>query len=237
MRTAEFLLCKRFGKSISLVCVGLKCLLVSLLWHCVWNDNASAGVQNECYSAIEQAAQVTGVPKSILLAVAKVETGRLSNGVTHPWPWAINIRGVGQWLQSEAALLERALEQISKNETLFDLGCFQLNYHWHGNSFESLDAMIDPTRNANYAANFLLSLYNEFGDWSEAVGAYHSRTEARANSYKAKFAEHFDPNFIENPTVTASMAQEPEPRINTYPLLKAVSQTPRLGSLVPSATQ
>jgi soluble lytic murein transglycosylase-like protein len=58
----------------------------------------------------------------------------------------------------------------------YDVGCFQINYRWHGQHFASLDQMFDPDANAAYAARFLSELYAEFGDWSRAAGAYHSRT-------------------------------------------------------------
>ena len=58
----------------------------------------------------------------------------------------------------------------------FDVGCFQINYHWHGHNFPSLEAMFDPDTGADYAARFLQSLYAERGNWSAAAGAYHSQT-------------------------------------------------------------
>ena len=47
--------------------------------------------------------------------------------------------------------------------------------------------MFDPDMNALYAARFLSELYREFGDWTGAAGAYHSRTPEYADRYKVKF--------------------------------------------------
>ena len=47
--------------------------------------------------------------------------------------------------------------------------------------------MFDPATNANYAARFLSDLYSELGNWSEAAGAYHSRTPKYAQKYAARF--------------------------------------------------
>ena len=54
-------------------------------------------------------------------------------------------------------------------------------------NFPSLEAMFDPDTGADYAAQFLQSLYAERGNWSAAAGAYHSQTPARAGVYRARF--------------------------------------------------
>ena len=59
-----------------------------------------------CDAAAEAAARESGVPVDILLAIARAETGRRSNGVFRPWPWAINDDGQGYWFASEAEALK-----------------------------------------------------------------------------------------------------------------------------------
>ena len=63
----------------------------------------------------------------------------------------------------------------------------QINYRWHGQAFPSLDAMFDPEYTATYAAQFLRTLYEERGSWSEAAGAYHSLTPDEAGVYRQRF--------------------------------------------------
>ncbi len=215
---------------------GLVAIFIAL-FSTVVGTIAQASASDECLEAIRFAAQETGVPAPLLLAVAKVETGRAQNGDIQPWPWAINIRGVGHWLSNKEELLERALEKISKSETRFDVGCFQLNYRWHGEAFVNLDEMISPRSNTLYAANFLKSLFVEFGDWTTAVGAYHSRTETLAQAYRNRISQHYDPN--ETISVAAPLVDKrPASRKpNSYPLLQTVNLKTRLGSLVPSETQ
>ncbi len=198
---------------------------------------ASVSPPEECIRAARHAAHETKVPLNILLAIARVETGRRVGDTTQPWPWAINHAGSGDWLASEAELLEAALGLIARGERLFDVGCFQLNYHWHGAEFSSLDEMISPRGNALYAARFLEALFAEFGDWTEAVGAYHSRTEALATAYKAKFLQHYDGasepgHFAQNAKQKSKTA-----RHNSYPLLVASQSGARLGSLVPEVSK
>jgi hypothetical protein len=47
--------------------------------------------------------------------------------------------------------------------------------------------MFDPEWTATYAAQFLRTLYEERGSWSEAAGAYHSLTPEKAQVYRARF--------------------------------------------------
>ena len=63
----------------------------------------------------------------------------------------------------------------------------QINYRWHGHAFPSLEDMFDPEWTATYAAQFLRTLYEERGSWSEAAGAYHSLSPDKAMTYRARF--------------------------------------------------
>ena len=197
----------------------------------------SAGPETECYIATNSASQATGVPQNLLHAIAKAETGRGVHGDVQPWPWAINVRGKGEWLPSKAALLERALEQVTKGETQFDVGCFQLNYRWHGDAFDSLDQMIDPPSNALYAAQFLKSLYAEFSDWNTAVGAYHSRNEARGRAYQTRIASHYDDSSIPRFEAVTTRNNQNNARKNNFPLLRISTGQTGLGSLVPTTNR
>ena len=119
-----------------------------------------------CESAADRAARATGVPISVMRAIAIAETGRKQAGALRPWPWTVNMEGTGVWFDSEAEARTYAQTHLSAGSDSFDVGCFQLNYRWHGQAFNSLDAMFDPVENALYAARFLRSLYDEYGDWT-----------------------------------------------------------------------
>jgi hypothetical protein len=198
---------------------------------------ANTTVPDECYHAARVASHEFGVPYNVLLAITRVETGRKIDGSIEPWPWAINHAGSGDWLSNKSDLLETALALIARGEHSFDVGCFQINYRWHGAEFTSLDQMISPKENALYAAKFLRTLYDEFGDWTEAAGAYHSRTENLSNKYKAKFLVHYDEDFE---PLRIAMRSEPvreAKKKNSYPLLVNRSSQARLGSLMPETSK
>lgn len=57
---------------------------------------------------------------------------------------------------------------------LIDLGCMQINHHFHGGKFSSVEAMIDPHANVDYATQFLRDLKQREGSWTMAVARYHA---------------------------------------------------------------
>lgn len=183
-----------------------------------------------CDAAAGKAAAETGVPLDILLAIARAETGRRTDGVFKPWPWAINDAGQGYWFDSEDAALAAATERWNAGDDNFDIGCFQINTHWHGQAFGTLAEMFDPVNNARYAAKYLSALKDELGGWDQAIGAYHSRTPDLAGPYLDRVnalrgVAPLDPG---QPVRLAEAA----PRPNLFPLLQA-GEAGSPGSLVP----
>lgn len=175
-----------------------------------------------CDGAAQNASALTGVPLAVLQAIALAETGRAlpgAGGVLRPWPWTVNQDGDGHWFDSQAQALDFATTARDQGISNFDLGCFQLNHRWHADAFPSLQAMFDPQQNALYAARFLQSLYQKYGDWSQAAGAYHSNTP----EYAARYRERFDALFagLEGGNPAPRQASAPvAPRQNLFPLLR-----------------
>lgn len=142
-----------------------------------------------CEWAAQQAAAESGVPADILGALTLTETGRRRDGITRPWAWSVNAEGTGSWFDDPGTALAFAEERVTAGRTNVDIGCFQLNYRWHGMHFGSVADMFDPLTNARYAARFVSELHTEMGDWRRAAGAFHSRTPANAQRYLARFDE------------------------------------------------
>lgn len=178
-----------------------------------------------CQLAAEQAARRSGVPVEVLLAISLVETGR--NGT--PWAWTVNLGGDGHWLDSQAEAQTLVEAALAAGATNIDLGCFQLNYRWHAAAFASLADMLDPARNAAYAADYLVDRFAETGTWADAAAAYHSATPEHADRYRARFE-----------AVLAGLGPVPDspapsrqvPVANGFPLLVR-GEPGRNGSLVP----
>lgn len=140
-----------------------------------------------CEWAAMTAAAEMGVPPDILGALTLTETGRRRGGIVRPWAWSVNAEGAGSWFDDPAEALAFAQDRIDQGRPNMDIGCFQLNYRWHGENFPSVVEMFDPLENARYAARFVRDLHAETGDWRRAAGAFHSRTAVHANRYLARF--------------------------------------------------
>lgn len=186
-----------------------------------------------CDNAAHAASQKTGVPLQILLAITRTETGRANQGVTEPWPWTVNMEGRGLWFDTRAAAQVYVFDYFKTGARSFDIGCFQINYRWHGAQFASIEDMFDPLANALYAASFLTTLYEETGDWGQAVARYHSRTAVHADRYMVRFDsivdELSDDRLQEN---ALSRPYPTEQRENGFRLLQP-GQGSGLASLVP----
>lgn len=187
-----------------------------------------------CDEAASWAAKETGVPLVVLQALTRAETGRIETG--DPWPWTVNLAGKGYWFASESEAQQFAGAQIDGGATNIDIGCFQLNYHWHSKAFLSVEAMFNPLANARYAAGFLSEKYNATGKWPAAAGAYHSGKPDLADTYALRFSAILASLEAAGDAGFGSQAQQAGPyrarRVNSFPLLMA-GQPGGQGSLVP----
>ena len=159
-------------------------MLLAMSPSSAWSASNPAATMAICRNAAIQAADRHGVPREVLVAITLVETGTKRGGTYGAWPWTVNVAGKGFWLDSRAAALLHAQQALARGQRSFDVGCFQLNYKWHGQHFASIDHMFEPGPSGDYAARFLKSLYSETGDWIKAAGFYHSRTQKHAVRYR-----------------------------------------------------
>ncbi|MDK3071691.1 transglycosylase SLT domain-containing protein [Sedimentitalea sp. JM2-8] len=194
-----------------------------------------------CDNAARSASASHGVPHDVLMAISRAETGRSKSGRLQPWPWTVNMEGAGKWFADQDEARAYVFKHFKRGARSFDVGCFQVNYKWHGAAFRSIDDMFDPKLNADYAAQFLLELYNEFGNWTAAAGAYHSRTPVHAKSYAARFEKirnSIEP--ADDPEYAANTRTPDDEPLVAGDLLNGGFRKPligsgsaRLGSLVP----
>jgi len=190
-----------------------------------------------CDEAARIAARESDVPLDVLRAISLTETGRKADGSFLPWPWTVNMEGIGKWFDDPASARAYVDKHFARGARSFDVGCFQINYKWHGQAFESIEAMFDPVTNARYAAGFLRDLYAEMGDWSKAAGAYHSRTPKFARKYAARF-DRIRAGLGNMPATSPGPSEPPlrlasgPPRLNRFPLLQR-GHAMTVASLVP----
>src|SRR3546814_14072243 len=94
--------------------------------------------------------------------------------------------GKGRFLPSKAAAIEEVRRLQARGIRNIDVGCLQVNLHYHPDAFASLETAFDPEAHAAYAADFLVRLREEARSWTRAIGQYHSRHAIRGNGYRAK---------------------------------------------------
>lgn len=134
-----------------------------------WLPAHAAGA-NACEAEILRAADRYGVPAGILYAVGLTETGK--KGSLHPN--ALNIEGRAVFARSTQEALNEFEKARGDGVKLIDLGCMQINHHYHSAKFQSVRQMLDPRLNVDYAARFLTELKARHGTWSMAVARYHA---------------------------------------------------------------
>jgi soluble lytic murein transglycosylase-like protein len=119
---------------------------------------------------MSQAAARHGVPLGMLYAVGLTESGKRGS----LQPFAMNIEGKAYFGTSVADVRARFDEAKRGGARLIDLGCMQINHHFHGAKFASFEAMLDPHANVEYATQFLKELKTREGTWTLAVARYHA---------------------------------------------------------------
>ncbi|MDR3462931.1 MAG: transglycosylase SLT domain-containing protein [Beijerinckiaceae bacterium] len=123
-----------------------------------------------CEREIAVAARRYDIPLAVFYAVGLNETG--SHGRLQPFSMNIDGRAVPN------ASLDQALrtfqEAKASGARMIDIGCMQINHHYHGANFSSLTAMFDPARNIDYAARFLRDLKEREKTWTMAVARYNA---------------------------------------------------------------
>jgi soluble lytic murein transglycosylase-like protein len=147
-------------------------LQIALVAACMFSGHAAAitDEKNLCERELVRAAAVHDVPLSMLYAIGLSESGR--GGELQPY--ALNIDGRPAYEPSKPAALRAFRQAKLSGAKLIDVGCMQINHHYHGESFDSLEDMFDPAQNVAYAARFLSELKEREGTWTKAVARYHA---------------------------------------------------------------
>ena len=123
-----------------------------------------------CEQQMAAVARTQAIPLGVLYAVAMTETGR--RGLLQPY--ALNVEGKSILAKSRAEAVDEFIRAKRSGAKLIDLGCMQVNHHYHGGEFRSVEDMLDPGMNVTYAARFLLRLREREGSWTMAIARYHA---------------------------------------------------------------
>jgi hypothetical protein len=163
----------------------LVCIFFISFMPCSWAKTSDALI---CFKATRQIEMEYNLPPHILSAIALTESGRMNKyrakNIQSPWPWTANVRGKGMFFATKEQALNNFKQLISKKNNMFDIGCMQINWHYHKKAFSSIEQALNPYYNVRYAAEFLTSLYEKTHSWPKAVERYHSATPVHYNRYR-----------------------------------------------------
>jgi soluble lytic murein transglycosylase-like protein len=86
----------------------------------------------------------------------------------------MNVEGRAVFSASLNEAVQRFEEARRSGAKLIDLGCMQINHYFHRERFPSLESMLNPRDNVDYAARFLRELKGRHDTWTMAVARYHA---------------------------------------------------------------
>ena len=168
-----------------------------------------------CTEAASAAERQAGVPAGLLAAIGQVESGRPDprTGAIQPWPWTVNAAGEGRYFATPAEAAAWVDSERARGVASIDVGCFQVSLKYHPDAFATLAEGFDPVANARYAAGFLSDLARRFGNWPDAVAAYHSADAARGVPYRMQVMARLTGAPLPRPAAARLLASSPDPYV------------------------
>lgn len=145
-------------------------MAAALFTYSASNVDVRAEDSRPCEREMARAARLHQIPLGILYAVGLTETGH--RGALHPF--ALGAEGQTLFAKDMKEAIASFEAMRRRGVKLIDLGCMQINHYYHGDKFESVQAMFNPSRNVDYAARFLTELKQREGSWTMAVARYNA---------------------------------------------------------------
>jgi Transglycosylase SLT domain len=141
-----------------------------------------------CAKATNLIERQEGIPRQLLRAISKVESGRFhaKKQIVMAWPWTVMAEGRGRYLPTKTAAIAEVEGLRARGVRNIDVGCMQVNLYYHPDAFADLNQAFDPVANVAYAASYLKALKIEQGSWAKAVAHYHSADPGRYRQYRLK---------------------------------------------------
>ena len=149
---------------------------------------AQGSVRTVCVTHAAAQERANRIPHGLIQAVALAESGRwlAEDQDTKPWPWTVTSGTDSFYLPTKSAAIAKVRELKASGRTNIDVGCMQINLHYHPKAFASLDEALDPVANVAYGTKFLRDLRLQTRSWGKATAFYHSQDRARGNAYRSK---------------------------------------------------
>lgn len=162
-----------------------KAYFLLLLCSLMLPANMAVG-QDSFDSYFENASAIWGTPKSLAIAIAKVESGIR--------PWAVNIAGNSLYYNNKEEVLAAA-RRAKKENKAFDLGVMQVSSYWLNRLNLRAEDVLEPRLNILLGNWILAQEIKRFGLNWKAIGSYHTplhRNPARARAYADRVLEAWE---------------------------------------------
>ena len=217
----------------------LLCLAAGLLG---WSQEGLAArgqaienTKDVCVEAARAQERRDRIPANLLAAIAMTESGRSDpeTGENFAWPWTVRAEGKGRYFQSKEEARAEVEILLSRGVKNIDVGCMQINLHYHWDAFPTLDQAFDPAANAAYAARYLKAKYDTAKDWLTAAGQYHSETPDNFRVYRIKVLSHWNRLKREDGAAVRTAEKDTETKDKAEIRLAAIdtAETERLNAL------
>ena len=169
------------------------------------------------------------VPTHLLTAVSLAESGRWNPGRKEnvAWPWTVTAEGKGKFFPDKDAAADYVRRLKARGIRNIDVGCMQVNLHYHGKAFASIEQALDPVSNVAYGSRYLKTMFRSTQSWLQAAGYYHSMTPKRSRSYMLKVLELWNRE-LGKPTRVPSPSVAPPPPPPPIDLLRTAQLNARL---------
>ena len=183
-----------------------------------------------CAGQTARTERTEGIPHRLLHAIALAESERWNaeRNATIAWPWTVTAEGQGLFFPTKAEAIADVEHLHARGVQNIDVGCMQVNLHYHGDAFDDLNEAFDPARNVDYASAYLKRMHGDRRSWPEAAAAYHSTTPEFAGPYRDKVMGIWKTERSAPPTrvATREVSNERATRLPAPPRTKLVSGAP-----------
>ena len=135
-------------------------------------------VQSDCRSYISKIESQYKIPKGLLLAIAKTESGCR--------PWAVRAAGRGHQFSNMISAVKYVNNMRGRGFRNISVGCMQIDVSSHIRKFSGTSDILTPSRNIDYAGKLLSQAYSQSGSWEASLRKYHSGSFHRGYKYVKK---------------------------------------------------
>lgn len=131
---------------------------------------------------MEKIAHEERIPVKLLKSVTYVESG------FHPW--TLNVRGQPYFFATRQSAEQFLDAVVKKGVTNIDIGCGQINWHFHRKNFQHPRELLSPEICLRYAARLLRQNSRKTRSWMKAALLYHSGDKMRQSVYRKRLVNY-----------------------------------------------